>query len=373
MVRSRPECRPESSLPEKHGEHLYVRMGSLTPLIGMVHLMAFCGQGRHCRRPTCAAIGFSSMTSRLVLTILLAALAAGSAQAANLSDASVRQRIDPAFRVEVNGYCYTWDNIGRCVLPGETLRLATPGYSTHSGWVASAGELLEKGSQTLWVAPADPGLYPLIATSGSVTKHVNVFVMIPYSSLKNGYLKGVRIGRYPSSTPFPNFTKPRGFIEVTPDNIDTKLSDRYTLRDLASRQPDVFPRYTVLREEILVKLELFTDLVRSKGFNFDKFTIISGYRSPFYNQRNRSGRNSAHVYGGAADIFVDCNGDGHMDDLNHDGAVNRRDSKLLAGYVDELEAQHPEIVGGCGWYSRSYSRGPFIHVDVRGKPSRWHQ
>lgn len=306
-----------------------------------------------------------------IIGVLAAGL--GLSHSSTLSDVAVRQHIDPSFRVEVNGYVYNWDYIGRFVVPGDTLRLATPGFSAHSGWVASAGELYEDGAKTVWVAPAEPGLYPIIATSGTVTKHVNVFVMIPYDSLKNGYLKGVHIGRYPSSSPFPNFTKPRGFIMVTPENLDTRVSDRYTLRDFTPRQPDGFPKYMALREELLIKLEFFTDLVRSRGFNCDKLTVISGYRSPFYNMRNRSGRNSAHVYGGAADIFVDCDGDGHMDDLNHDGSVNRRDSKLLAGYVDELEAQHPEIVGGCGWYSRTNCRGPLIHIDVRGKPSRWHQ
>jgi uncharacterized protein YcbK (DUF882 family) len=122
-----------------------------------------------------------------------------------------------------------------------------------------------------------------------------------------------------------------------------------------------------------VKVELFTDLVRSKGYGCDRLTVISGYRSPFHNRRNRSGRNSAHVYGGAADLIIDANDDGRMDDLNRDGVVNRRDSKLMAGYVDELEARHPETVGGCGWYSRTRYRGPFIHIDVRGTPSRWHQ
>jgi len=313
------------------------------------------------------------MTVRLFLTILTAALAAGSVRAANLADAAVRQKVDPAFRVEVNGYSYAWSAIGRFVLPGETLRLGTAGYTDNSGWVASGGELVDAGDRTLWVAPEEPGFYPLIATSGSATKTINAFVMVPYDSMKKGYLKGVRIGRYPASSPFPNFTLPRGFIVVTPDNLSVPVSDRYVLGDFVPRQPDGYPKYIVLREEILVKLELFTDFVAGKGFAVRKLDVISGYRSPFYNMRNRSGRNSAHVYGGAADIIVDVNGNGHMDDLNHDGAVNRRDSKILAGWNDELEAQHPEVVGGCGWYSRTRYRGPFVHTDVRGKPSRWHQ
>jgi hypothetical protein len=315
------------------------------------------------------AIRFPLWKSVAVLLCLVPVLAAGS----NLSDMTVRTKVEPGFRVEVNGYTYDWNSIGRFVLPGETLQLSIPGSVSNSGWVASGGEVFEAGRQTYWVAPDQPGLYPLMVSSGMTMKRVNAFVMIPYDSLKNGYLRGVKIGRYPSSSPFPNFTRPKGFIEVTPDNTNTPVSDRYALGEFVPRQPDGFPKYIVLREELLVKLELLTDLVRSKGHTCDKLSVFSGFRSPALNRRNRSGRNSAHVYGGAADIFIDADGDHKMDDINHDGDSNRRDAKQFAGYVDELEAKYPEIVGGCGWYSRTRYRGPFIHVDVRGQPSRWHQ
>jgi hypothetical protein len=276
---------------------------------------------------------------------------------------------------EVNGCVDDWSNIGRFVLPGETLRLATSDDVNSSGWVASAGELVDLGNATCWVAPNEPGLYPIIVTSGTTVRHVNAFVMIPYDSLdKKGYLRGVKIGKYPKPIEqFPNFTKPRGFIIATPDNLDTPVSPRYTLRDFAPRSMEGFPKYTVLREELLIKLELLTDLVKARGFKFDRFDVFSGYRPPALNRRVRYGRNSAHIYGGAADIIVDGNGDGRLDDLNHDGQSNRKDAKLLAAYAEELEAKHPELTGGIGWYSRTRSRGAFVHVDVRGKHARWHQ
>jgi hypothetical protein len=303
--------------------------------------------------------------------VLLAGVAAG----ATLSDATVRAQVRPRLAVDINGYDYDWDNIGRFVLPGETLRLATSDDANSSGWVAAAGELVDLGNATCWVAPDEPGLYPIMLMSGTTARRVNAFVMIPYDSLdKKGYLRGVKIGRYPNPIEeFPNFRKPKGFIVTTPDNLDTPVSPHYTLRDFAPRSMNGFPKYTVLREELLIKLELLTDLVQSRGLKLDRFTVFSGYRPPAYNRRVRYGRNSAHIYGGAADIIVDANSDGQLDDLNHDGQSNRKDAKLLAGYVDELEAKHPELVGGVGWYSRTRSHGAFIHVDVRGKCARWHQ
>jgi hypothetical protein len=309
-------------------------------------------------------------------SIFLAAIVAlaGAGSGSPLTSDIVRRMVKPPFTIAVNGYGYQWDNIGRFVMPGDTLWLDVRGTAEHSGFVAAGGELAEVNGQTCWVAPGDPGLYPIMVSCGPALRHINAFVLVPYSGLdKKGYLRGVRMGRYPASSPFPNFTTPRGFVEVTPDNFETPISQRYRLRDLCPQQPEGFPKYVALREELLVKLELLSDFVAEKGYPCERLSILSGFRSPQYNRRNRTGRNSAHVYGGAADLFVDADGDGHMDDLNHDGTVNRRDSKLLAGFVDEFEQRYPELVGGCGWYSRNRWRGPFVHIDVRGTPSRWHQ
>ena len=311
------------------------------------------------------------MRAVLSFWVLLTGVTAG----ATLSDAIARAQVRTRLAVDVNGCVYDWDDIGRFVLPGETLRLGTTDDANSSGWVASAGELVELANATCWVAPAEPGLYPIIVTNGTAVRRINAFVMIPYDSLdKKGYLKGVRIGKYPKPIEqFPNFRRPRGFIVTTPDNLDTPVSPRYTLRDFASRSMDGYPKYTVLREELLIKLELLTDLVKARGFRFERLNVFSGYRPPALNRRVRYGRNSAHIYGGAADIIVDGNNDGRLDDLNHDGQSNRKDARLLAAYAEELEGKHPELAGGIGWYSRTRSRGAFVHVDVRGKPARWHQ
>ncbi len=298
---------------------------------------------------------------------------ATAALAAPLAELAARPTVSSDFRVSVNGCPYDWSDIGRFVLPGETLDLAVLGLVAHSGFVASDGELIEDGSRARWVAPAEPGAYGVMVTGGEQVRRLNIFVMVPFESLKAGRLCGVTIGRYPAENLFPNFTRPKGFIVVTPDLMEVKVSPRYTLGEFVPHQPECWPRYIVLREELLVKLEALTDYVQAKGHRFDKFHIISGFRAPYYNQRNRSGRNSAHVYGGAADFYVDGDNNGMMDDLNRDGVVNRRDAKLLAEYVDEFELGRPELVGGCGWYSRTRYRGPFIHVDVRGAPVRWHQ
>ncbi len=300
----------------------------------------------------------------VVFSFILLGLAAGS----NLTDFAVRGGVIPA-TVDVNGQPYYWSQFARFLLPGETLRLRLHSGREGSGWIAAAGELLEKDGFTLWVAPFVPGLYPLLATVGSTIMRLNAFVMVPAERVNNGVLNGFSIGKYERTPPFVRFGKPRGFIEVTADNVHTPVSPRYTLGDFAPHV-EGYPKYMLLREELLVKLELLTDLVCSRIKGLDRLSILSGYRTP---AGHRPGKSSAHYYGGAVDVFVDVNHDGTMDDLNGDGQSNAADAKLLASWVDELESIYPELVGGCGWYRRTRSRGPFVHTDVRGEPIRWHR
>ena len=64
---------------------------------------------------------------------------------------------------------------------------------------------------------------------------------------------------------------------------------------------------------------------------------MSGYRTPHYNKAIGNGQFSRHVWGGAADVFVDEDGNGVMDDLNRDGNVTRADSAWLSRFVDGME------------------------------------
>jgi uncharacterized protein YcbK (DUF882 family) len=103
---------------------------------------------------------------------------------------------------------------------------------------------------------------------------------------------------------------------------------------------------------------------------------MSGFRSPQYNAQGvgpKGGRasHSRHMYGDAADIFVDADGDGVMDDLNHDGKITVDDARVLLAIAERVESEHPELVGGLSAYPANGAHGPFVHVDVRGVRARW--
>jgi uncharacterized protein YcbK (DUF882 family) len=94
-----------------------------------------------------------------------------------------------------------------------------------------------------------------------------------------------------------------------------------------------------------------------------RLDVKSGFRTPSHNRRvRRAARDSRHQYGDAADVGVDANGNGRID---------RGDWRLLVKAIDAVERSHPDLVGGLGIYNSRRYASPYVHVDVRGKRSRW--
>jgi hypothetical protein len=203
--------------------------------------------------------------------------------------------------------------------------------------------------------------------------------LLPFSEKKNGRIGGYWMGFWPSERgrlrAF-SYGNPDGFIEVTPQNQDTPVSEHFRLRDFLTKdQFSVWPKYLVLREELIDKLELVIAELQRDGVPVRRMTVMSGFRTPQYNQRGvgRGGRaqDSRHQYGDAADVFVDNDGDGWMDDLNRDGRVDHRDAQMILSAAERVERRHPDLAGGVGVYRATRAHGPFAHVDVRGRRARW--
>jgi hypothetical protein len=203
--------------------------------------------------------------------------------------------------------------------------------------------------------------------------------LLPFSEKKNGRIGAYRMGYWPAERGRLRaiaYRNPDGFIEVTAENQDTPVSEHFRLRDFLTKdQFSVWPKYLVLREELIDKLELVIDELRRSGTPVRRMTVMSGFRTPQYNQRGvgRGGRaqDSRHQYGDAADVFVDNDGDGWMDDLNRDGRVDHRDARVILAAAERVERRHPDLVGGVGVYRATRAHGPFAHVDVRGRRARW--
>jgi hypothetical protein len=205
-----------------------------------------------------------------------------------------------------------------------------------------------------------------------------VFTMRSFGQKVRAWLNGYRLGYWPQEKGrlrSEAYRNPEGFIEVTPENEDTRVSEHFRLRDFVSHdQKDVWPKYVVLREPLLDKLELVIEDLNEHGVDAEGMRIRSGFRTPAHNFAVRgegSARDSRHQFGDAADVFIDQQGNGKMSDLNGDGKVNFADVKMILDAVDRVEARYPELVGGTGLYAYSGRSGPFAHIDVRGTKALW--
>jgi uncharacterized protein YcbK (DUF882 family) len=140
-------------------------------------------------------------------------------------------------------------------------------------------------------------------------------------------------------------------------------------------QDEVWPKYVALDRRLVDKLELTLDELSRRGHPVGSFVVMSGFRTPAYNESGgeTAGRSavSRHMYGDAADVYLDSAGRGWMDDLNHDGRRDIRDARVIAAAAEAVEARHPELAGGIGIYPGHGAHGPFVHIDARGRRARW--
>ena len=256
------------------------------------------------------------------------------------------------------------------VMPGETLAVAVPPDVGEVHFEAAAGSVTATAPHGWrWAAPTAPGMYRLRVVAADLrdTVTLQAFVMVPAAAVRHGYLNGYHIGRYPAAPlrGLPAYRPPRGFVEVTAENENVYLTPHLQLGQFVTKQGGRFPKYVVLDERLLVKLEELLDRVHEAGYDVRRFRIMSGYRTPYYNHAIGNVAYSRHIYGAAADILVD--------DLNRDGRIDRQDAAALAAVVEhrvEDPAQRASL-GGIGEYPRTAAHGPFVHVDVRGFRARW--
>ena len=261
-----------------------------------------------------------------------------------------------------------------------------PGKTIATGAPEGAKAVLSNGENAVssdFVAPANPGVYDFAVQLNQAMRPIKDFsivTLVPFNEKQNGRIGLYYLGNWPferGKTPkTPAYANPTGFIQVTPDNADTPVSEHFRLRDFLTKdQPNVWPMYLLLNPKLVDKLELTIQELEAMGHPVRHITIMSGFRTPEYNYTggNTQGRAnlSRHMYGDASDVYIDNDGNRVMDDLNHDGRVDVRDAEVILQAVERVERKHPELVGGVGVYSACCGHGPFTHIDVRGFRARW--
>ena len=279
--------------------------------------------------------------------------------------------LSDGLRIEYNVF-------GLFALPGEVMSLEA---STRVRASSADGLLLRnRGPHVSWTAPTAPGLYTMElrgtgSNSGAVMR-LNLIVMRPAEEMEAGLLDHYHIGQYPEQ-PYrglETYLPPEGFAEVTPEMRGIHLSPHFTLGQFLSKQASPWPKFAFVQARLVLKLEQLLEAVNAAGIETDSFTVMSGYRTPHYNASIGNGEHSRHIFGGAADIFIDvAPQDGVMDDINGDGQLNEDDAAWLYRFIDQIStrSEWQDLNGGLGQYGSTPAHGPFVHVDERGWPARW--
>lgn len=271
----------------------------------------------------------------------------------------------------------------RFALPGEEVEFplevsGDPSNLTYE-WVPARDTVAAVEARPVngaaFVTPSLPGFYKLALVRGSdrqIIPEPTLAVMVPFQQKIGGRLNGYRIGTYLAER-FGRSDHPAGFLEVRPSDVGLRVSTHLTLGDFIThdQQKDVWPKYVALNPRLLDKLELVLAKVGTHAAlaqSLDEapdvaFDVHSGFRTPAHNGGVwRAARDSRHQYGDAADVAIDADGDGR---------VTLRDEVLVARAVEQVESEHPELVGGLGLYTSRHYRTPYVHIDARGKRSRW--
>ncbi|WP_202944398.1 D-Ala-D-Ala carboxypeptidase family metallohydrolase [Parvularcula bermudensis] len=256
------------------------------------------------------------------------------------------------------------------VIPYETWHhTAMPGERVAIGGTHTVINMDGERVASSFDAPTTPGHYAVtISRADAPPVDLSLFVLQPTDNMDSRqFLNGYRIGTYPQ-------TPPEGFIEVSAEDYDIAVSPRFKLGQfLCKQQPEHFPKYVLLSQPNLVRLETLLTALQEDGLtDTESFVVMSGFRTPFYNTAIGSARLSRHMYGDASDIYIDvAPADGVMDDLNRDGQLTKADANFLYDYAADLFANSNVDAGGIGAYGTNAVHGPFVHIDGRGRPARW--
>jgi hypothetical protein len=218
-----------------------------------------------------------------------------------------------------------------------------------------------------------PGVFSVMAAG----EPFHFFILRPFGQKRGEMLGGYRLGLWPAERWMmaDNYLNPDGFVEVHEQDIGMKLSAHFSLGDfLTHDRQNSWPKFVVLEERLIDKLELVLQALKNRGTDNSRVVVLSGFRAPYYNDLRvdeGAARASRHQFGDAADLIIDADNDGHMDDLNRDGRRDLRDLNAIGAAVALVEREHPELIGGLGTYAAMGPSGPFAHIDVRGTSARW--
>lgn len=273
--------------------------------------------------------------------------------------------------------------------------------TTAVQWIARGGRI---GATGELLTPRQSGLYPLLWNSGINGESANVLKVLvlhraerrPSDRLTVVRVLNQEVGTYgdPRESKIEKiqqyasgYQPPEYFAVLEPETLQLRVGRNLELGQLVAfidrRGTDGKKIYTTTRHTNVLppsktlcdKLSLLMERLQAQGVKVTRFWITSGFRTPTYNRSIGGAAFSRHCYGDAVDLVIDENGDRRMDDLNHDGRIDKLDGLLIAKVCQSMEREGAVVVGGIGVYewSADDSVRSHVHIDCRGYPARWGQ
>lgn len=311
------------------------------------------------------------MKFRLITTTLAVLLLAGGIAAVAQKQPpflSSGKTVEAGTAVRVQGAIPPHDLWFATTMPGDEVAFhLPPGFAMR----IDGHFVPREGRVTEWLAPQKAGVASVVIEqpNGRTAQEITLFVLEPADRIRKGRLNGYRIGSFPAN-------RPEGFIALDgPGDMDVPVSPHFTIGQfLCKQQPDHWPKYLLLTPDLITRLEtVLAGLHETGRTEAETLFVMSGFRTPFYNTAINGAKRSRHMYGDAADVYIDHDPtDGMMDDLSGDGRVTKQDANWLYDFSASAISDRPEQPsGGLGAYRANAVHGPFVHIDGRGKAARW--
>lgn len=133
------------------------------------------------------------------------------------------------------------------LLPQDTVNLevvkskAKVSYHAHQ---AVSVNYNKQNQQWQINVPEQAGIYPFYLKQDEHIIKINFIMQVPAKKMVGQEINGYRIGRYPRKKIIKQviYEPPRGFIEVTEKNINTKISPSFKLGQFLCKQSGDFPK-----------------------------------------------------------------------------------------------------------------------------------
>lgn len=253
--------------------------------------------------------------------------------------------------------------------PGETLDMSSP---DGDSWHFTSGEPLScEGASVVWTAPVSHGVFRLTLSSEHLVQEYALIVVIEASRWRTPTLNSFPVGLYGDGN--SRGDNPDYFIEMNPCDEGVRLSSHFTLGEFLGHVDGPYPQYLSLDLRLLDKLEALITEIGGEYPEPVDIHVMSGFRTPLYNSAIGNETDfSAHLYGTAADIWVEGYPPNNlMDDVDRNKRVDVGDGQHIVDIVRRIEASGGISFGGASAYRWTPLHGPFVHIDVRGRPASW--